>query len=537
MTTTELGSFFNNINDMLIVCTAAGDIVFVNDAAVRVLGYPFAELIRKNIYDLPPKDEHDEASAVLHAMFTGERNNCSLEFAGRDERRIPVSMRMWPDRWNDMDCVFCLSRDVSGEHESLELFTRFFDANPALMAVMSFPEGIFTDVNASFLAKLGYTKDEIIGKRPDDIGLFPDAAQRITDTLAATGHISDSTLTIRTRDDTVLHVRFSGDVLGSGGKKYILMTMTDITGQMLLSQKADELEQRINEIVTGAQIGTWNWNVETGAMTVNERWAEIFGSALAELPPVTNEICRRLMHPDDLKESDGLLEQHFSRKSEYYDCEIRLRHRNGDWVWVRDRGRVIERDAEGRPLRMFGTRTDITERKKLEAQISEHSIRDALTNIYNRRHVFERLDALADEFRRDKKSFAVIIIDIDHFKKINDAHGHQTGDYILQEMALIIGEYIRPYDIFGRYGGEEFIIVYSGTREEAASSMKRIHNAVGEHTFMFREARIHATFSCGIADCRERVNGGNPVAAILEKAETRLIAAKRSGRNRIVVSD
>ncbi|MBF0332699.1 MAG: PAS domain S-box protein, partial [Alphaproteobacteria bacterium] len=128
---------------------------------------------------------------------------------------------------------------------------------------------------------------------------------------------------------------------------------------------ADE-RRRLAEVIWGTNVGTWEWNVATGETVFNERWAEIVGHTLDELAPVDIETWSRLVHPDDLKRSVAALERHFSGQDQYYECEARMRHASGRWVWVLDRGKVVEWSADGKPLRMSGTHLDISERKDAE---------------------------------------------------------------------------------------------------------------------------------------------------------------------------
>ncbi len=121
-----------------------------------------------------------------------------------------------------------------------------------------------------------------------------------------------------------------------------------------------ESEQKLREIIWGTNVGTWEWDVQTGKTAFNERWAEICGYRLGELEPISIETWLSLLHPDDVERSGRALEKVFSRDAEFYECEARMRHKNGGWVWVLDRGKVVEWGEDGRPLRMSGTHTDIT---------------------------------------------------------------------------------------------------------------------------------------------------------------------------------
>ena len=139
-----------------------------------------------------------------------------------------------------------------------------------------------------------------------------------------------------------------------------------------LEERTNELRKtsrRLNSIVKGTNAGTWEWNVQTGETEYNERWAEIIGYTLEEISPVSIETWRKFSHPDDLKSSDELLEKHFGGELDYYECESRMKHKEGNWVWVIDRGKVAAWTKDGKPLLMSGSHQDITERKQAEEEL------------------------------------------------------------------------------------------------------------------------------------------------------------------------
>ena len=143
-------------------------------------------------------------------------------------------------------------------------------------------------------------------------------------------------------------------------------------GTVLLSvledqKKTDEAlkeeRRRLASIIKGTNVGTWEWNVQSGDLVINERWAEIVGYSLAELEPVSLATWERLIDPDDQPAYNAQLERHFKGELNYYELECRMRHKDGHWVWVLDRGSVASRTGDGKPLLMSGTHTDISERK------------------------------------------------------------------------------------------------------------------------------------------------------------------------------
>ncbi|SDE12967.1 PhnD/SsuA/transferrin family substrate-binding protein [Desulfuromonas thiophila] len=138
---------------------------------------------------------------------------------------------------------------------------------------------------------------------------------------------------------------------------------------LYFSRRQLKLErQRLDNVLHGTSAGTWEWNVQTGETRFNERWAEMIGYALDDLAPISIQTWSDLVHPDDLKHAELALKRHFSGDSPVYECEFRLRHRDGHWVWVLDRGKVLSRTEEGQPLMMFGTHQDISERKLSELE-------------------------------------------------------------------------------------------------------------------------------------------------------------------------
>jgi two-component system, cell cycle response regulator len=159
---------------------------------------------------------------------------------------------------------------------------------------------------------------------------------------------------------------------------------------------------------------------------------------------------------------------------------------------------------------------------------------DPLTRIYNKGYLIEALEA---EFKRAKalhNDFSVIFFDLDHFKKVNDTHGHDAGDYVLKEIANVVrSSYLRPKDIFARYGGEEFVILLSQTNAHLAEQIaERIRSAIQAHPFIYDGKRLQVTSSMGVAELDAGIESAQ---TLLKTADKALYAAKTGGRNKVVV--
>jgi diguanylate cyclase (GGDEF)-like protein/PAS domain S-box-containing protein len=132
-----------------------------------------------------------------------------------------------------------------------------------------------------------------------------------------------------------------------------------------------EHARRLEMIIEGTAAGTWDWNIPDGLMRVNERWAQIVGYTREELAPITPETFFRLVHPEDLAQSNTLLGEHLAGRSAHYESLCRMRHKRGHWIWVQDRGRVYERDAQGRPVWMAGAHADVTDLQQARQDAAE----------------------------------------------------------------------------------------------------------------------------------------------------------------------
>jgi PAS domain S-box-containing protein len=361
-------TFFETMSDLIVVGRPDGRILFTNSSAERMLGYTREELSSIGILDLHPADRRREAEEIFAAMFRGERDNCPLPLARKDGTLIPVETRVWFGRWNNEDCVFGISKDLSIEQEAQQRFERLFRNNPALMALSSMPDRRLTDVNNAWLQTLGYSRRDCIGKTSAELDLFlhPERQAEIAERLNTDGRIVDFEIQARCKDGTIIDGLFSGEVISSQGGQYVLTVMINITERKRAEALLAKERQRLADIIEGTNVGTWEWNIKTGETIFNDRWAEIIGYTLEEISPVSIETWAAFSHPDDLKASNELLEKHFQGDLDYYEFETRMRHKDGRWVWVLDRGKVTLRDEDGNPLIMAGTHQDITERKKEE---------------------------------------------------------------------------------------------------------------------------------------------------------------------------
>jgi len=198
-------------------------------------------------------------------------------------------------------------------------------------------------------------------------------------------------------------------------------------------------------------------------------------------------------------------------------------------------GMRIERDSEGFLSEVANLAHVVTENSRLFERVRDLSLRDGLTGLFNHRHTMELVAQELSRVDRYQGVVSLLMVDLDHFKRINDEHGHQAGDVALKEVARLIQDSLRNVDIVGRYGGEEFLAILPGTQEDAAlRTAERLRASIEKlpiHLPSESDA-IHVTASFGVATCR----GGNPASAseLIRRADTALYEAKQQGRNRVL---
>jgi diguanylate cyclase (GGDEF)-like protein/PAS domain S-box-containing protein len=253
--------------------------------------------------------------------------------------------------------------------------TELYRSTPVPMFSMD-TQGRILMVNDRWLAETGYTRDEVNGRLVFELLTAESREHAITvgmPKFLRIGRTVDVEYQLICKDGAVIDVLVSSELERDhdGAPLRSMSTFENITPRRRAEQALRDEQARMERILEGTNAGTWELNVQTGETRYNERWAAIAGFTLAELGQTTGETWRHQMHVDDLPRAVQMCRDHYEGKLDYYNCECRVRHKDGSWIWIRDRGRVSERDADGKPLWMYGTRAEITKRKRAEESLRE----------------------------------------------------------------------------------------------------------------------------------------------------------------------
>lgn len=279
----------------------------------------------------------------------------------------------------------------------------------------------------------------------------------------------------------------------------------------------------------GSLDGLWYWDLEKPEQEwMNDRFWELLGYDSQEKKHLCSE-WQDLIHPDDLNNSLDNLKKHCADPSYPYDQIVRYRHKDGRTIWVRCRGVAI-RDANGKPIRMLGAHNDLTELKEVEEKLRKMADTDHLTGLANRRAFNNHFQWASKNQQRTAEPLSLAIIDVDHFKRINDTYGHQIGDKVLLDISAAIQQSCRDNDYAARWGGEEFIVLLHATdRQPAVMVAERIKSAIANIETM-PEA---ITASIGVATTT-RADAETPMQLLdrmTGQADKALFQAKSAGRN------
>ena len=396
--------------------------------------------------------------------------------------------------------------------------------------------------------------------RPEDAEII---RALFRDVLA--GHSYESVeLTDRTADGAARYLLCSAFPLHDSRGTIIgcVCTCIDISERIQAEHALGESEERWQLALRGNNDGIWDWNLRSRQLFVSQRWKQIHGEAEEgtphpHLPIFGQEIGLSFLqswfdqvHPADLPAVIQAFQEHLTQASAFYICEYRVCGTNGRDQWVLDRGQALW-DRNGCVVRVAGSITDITDRKRLEqetieanqclaeantkleeanAKLAALATQDGLTGLKNHRAFQERLAIEVERARRHGQPLSLVLLDVDHFKQYNDTYGHPAGDVVLREVARLLESSRRPEDLAARYGGEEFVLLLPHcTAAEAAGTAERCRAAFAAAEWPKRPV----TASFGVAALSPAMSSTSDLVTAADQA---LYAAKHDGRDRIATA-
>lgn len=291
-----------------------------------------------------------------------------------------------------------------------------------------------------------------------------------------------------------------------------------------------EAEIRMNNALKVTHIGVWEWDIKRDVWFASASYFTMLGYPPTEGKADRNQELKKI-HPEDrqhvIDTIKSILEG--SRPATKYQYEARIRHANGEYHWVSVRCTVTEVDENGKPACMLGVRIDIEDRKKAELQVEWLATHDSLTTLPNRSALYKHFKRLLECSEQKKAGLALLFVDLDRFKNINDTMGHSTGDRLLVHVAERMKQFIGDSGFVARQGGDEFIIIlpHVNAQQAEAKAIELIH-IIGQR-YQLEPHQFVITPSIGISLYPQ---DGNDFDTLYKHADTAMYSAKKEGRNR-----
>jgi diguanylate cyclase (GGDEF)-like protein/PAS domain S-box-containing protein len=305
-----------------------------------------------------------------------------------------------------------------------------------------------------------------------------------------------------------------------------------VTGAAVMVREPVAAANRFTVAALATGDGVFEWDVEKDRLWLSDAWLALVGAEAAAGSPA-DWLDR--VHPSEREALMSALRAHLDGQTARFESEHRLRDQAGGWKWVLARGRVTRDDA-GKPVRLAGTMMDVTERRAAAERALNDALHDPLTRLPNRALFLDLVKrTFARTRRREEQSFAVVFLDLDRFKAVNDSLGHAAGDELLVQFARRLQTCLREGDTLARHGGDEFTVLLDDVKgpADAISAAQRIHDATAK-AFQVAGHEVVSTASIGIAIWSPSYARAED---LLHDADTAMYRAKAQGRARTVVFD
>ena len=525
-------------SDAIITIDESSTILSANPAVSRMFGYEPDELIGRNLAILMPGDlRAKHVEGLRKHLEEGTHVQRKVRFPGLRKDGTLVHLEIsYGEYVGESGSEFIgVIRDVTAEAETERRlsenearFRDFFENAPIGFHRLG-SDGLYLGINNAELAMLGYEYTEIVGKMSLRELVVPeqrDSFDRNMCVLEATGELHDVEYTVVRKDGRHVRARISATALRESTGKIVATrgTIVDVTFEHETLAALRELNQQYRVLFERNLAGIFRATLDGRIVDCNDAYARILGYE-GRTRFLEDSGIDPALEPHEREE---LYERLLEEKS-LSNIEIAVRQLDGSPIWVVENLSLID-DLPGRPPLIEGTIFDVTARKLAEERVAYQAYHDGLTGLPNPEHFRERLDSSIEAATRSHRQVAVMFLDLDNFKAINDTRGHGVGNQLLQLVAFRLERVLRPEDMVARLGGDEFTIVAGSmhARSDAATVAEKVLTTL-TRPYLLEGREIYISASIGIAMCPD---DGMDHDTLLRKADIAMYSAKELGRNR-----
>ncbi|HJV80606.1 PAS domain S-box protein [Noviherbaspirillum sp.] len=539
-----LRSMLSTMLDSVIVINERGIVETMNPAAEKMFGLDAGEMVGRNISELMPsphRESHDEY--LMRYLRTGEARfigrNREMTALRKDGTVFPIELAVSEMMIDGQRKFTGVIRDITerkrNEEAQADLDQRFRAVyeNAAIGIAVLSPEKQFLYVNRKLTQIVGYSQEEMLGRSTDefaypvDIVMGEEQRRRL---LAGEEDSIQVEKRFRRKDGTTIWVDASVSCVRktNGDPAYMIAVIEDVSTRKSAEEALQKSKQDLDVALEGANVHLWHLDCNARLVHYLDKLPNALGLAQEDARPEL-EFWLALLHPEDREHILHCLAEVGHAPPGPMDKELRVHCADGSWKWMFVRAQVVGRDDQGMPRRVAGTCLDITARKLAEEKMLLLAQHDALTGLPNRALTRELGERVLASARRDGLRSAVLFVDLDRFKPINDSYGHDAGDAVLREVAARLSHCIRAEDVVGRIGGDEFMIVLADVAgARGAAHVAAQCTTVLRQPCLYGELSLQISSSIGIslfpAD-------GKDIDTLIKHADTAMYHAKEMGRD------
>jgi diguanylate cyclase (GGDEF)-like protein/PAS domain S-box-containing protein len=526
----RLRSIFDSALDGVVTMGPDGVITDWNPMAEKIFGWSKAEAVGRLVADtiIPPRYRVAHNLGVRHFLVTGEGPvlNKRLELTGlhRDGHEFPVELSISATLSGNVHVFSAFVRDITERHLSEEALRRLAamvaTSSDAIMAVNL--DGSILTWNAGAERMYGYSAEEMIGHSLQTI-VPEDRANELTAALdrVRLGQPEEIETVRKRKDGSLVEVSISLSPLTDADSTVIASTgiHRDISAAKRAAQALRDSEERYRRIVEAAFEGVWI--IDSGNLTtfVNRRMADMLGYTPEEIlgKPVLT-----FMDPD--AQAAFAANRDLRQQAHQPEHEFRFKRKDGSDIWVLMEA-SSDKDAAGNYLGSLAMVTDVTERRRAQKALEHQALHDALTGLPNRLLLADRLEWAIGSAQATQQMVAVLILDLDHFKEVNETFGLQAGDRLLEQVGPRLQSEIGAQDMVARLGGDEFAVLLPETDAMAATTVAAQLLDALERPFEVEGQHLDVVASIGIAIFPDDAADAD---TLLSRADIALFVAKQA---------
>ncbi len=528
-------TFHSSPDAMLIIRASDSIIIDLNTSFTRLLGYTREEAVggaETGMKFWVDSAEREAMLKVLDAEYECLEYEADLLAKNGEIINAEISLR-YVQIEGEL-CIIVNGRDVSRRRQaenallaSEEKFARIFTNSPDGIVIIRLSDNIILDANDMFLMGSGYEREELMGKSFYELNAITNTehVKSISDKLMQRGKVQNTQVDMRTKSGEILPTLLSATVMELNGEPSLLVIMKDHSAQLRTEEKLKRSEERFRMTFENAPIGIMLIDAEGRIFQVNNYASEMLEYTNEAL---LSRYISELLPQDDRAELKQSLETLLTTNSSVDATERKLQCLNGKTISTNFHI-VLQRSNTGNPLYFIVQITDITQMKHSQQQMERLAFYDTLTDLPNRRLFNSRMEQCLKISKRNESISAILFLDLDKFKRINDTLGHNHGDDLLREVAERLNNCVRGEDTVARLGGDEFSILLNNisSPRDAGIVAEKILDILRQ-PIKLGDQEVVVTTSIGIA----LIPGDSQSPEVLIKfADLAMYRAKEEGRN------